>query len=67
MLEDLDQFGTKVASREYLDMANNAELRSPILKQFDAYGNRVDKILTTEGWRFFKKEAAIEGLISIAY
>jgi len=48
-------------------MSNDAEMRKPILQNFDAYGNRIDKIHTTEGWRFFKGQAAQEGLISIPY
>ena len=48
-------------------MSKDAEMRKPILEQFDAYGNRVDTIHTTEGWKYFKKQAAIERLISLPY
>ena len=67
MREDLTNFGSKVSSLLYLDMVADAENRKPILQSYDAYGNRVDKIHTTEGWRFFKREAAIEQLISLPY
>lgn len=67
MFRDLERFGEKVAGRAYLSMARDAEERKPILEQFDAYGLRVDEIRTTEGWRFFKREAAVERLIALPY
>lgn len=63
---DLEQFGDKVAN-EYLKMAQNAEEVKPYLVKHDAFGKRIDEIKTSEGWRFFKPEAAKEGLISIPY
>lgn len=67
MENDLTSFGAKVASRQYLDMAADAEDNKPRLEQFDAWGKRIDKIHLSEGWRFFKKESAIERLIQIPY
>lgn len=48
-------------------MANQAEDCKPVLEQFDAWGERIDKLHTAEGWRYLKKEAAIERLIQIPY
>jgi len=48
-------------------MAKDCEMRKPILEQFDSFGNRVDTIHTTEGWKFFKREAAAEKLIALPY
>ncbi|CAI2363229.1 unnamed protein product [Moneuplotes crassus] len=63
---DLIQFGEKVAG-EYLEMAHLAEDEKPYLVKHDAYGRRIDEVRTCEGWKFFKPEAAKEGLISIPY
>lgn len=60
MENDLIRFGLKVSSKEYLAMNANAEENEPWLEQFDAWGQRVDKLHTSEGWRFLKREAAIE-------
>jgi hypothetical protein len=67
MENDLIRFGAKCGSREYLDMNANAEDNKTVLEQFDAWGKRVDKLHTSEGWRFFKREAAIEELTSLPY
>lgn len=64
--KDLTEFGEKVAS-EYLENAYDAERNQPVLEKYDILGKLVDKIHTTEGWRFFKGQAAKEGLISIPY
>jgi hypothetical protein len=67
MENDLKAFGAKIGSREYLDMLADAEQNKPWLEQYDGWGKRIDKIHTSEGWRYFKKEAAIEKLIAIPY
>ena len=67
MENDLIRFGKKCTSQEYLEMNANAEDNKTVFEQFDAWGKRVDKLHTSEGWRFFKKEAAIEGLTSLPY
>lgn len=60
MENDLVRFGAKVGSKEYLEMGNLAEDVKPWLVQFDAWGKRIDKLYTGEGWKYMKKEAAIE-------
>jgi putative acyl-CoA dehydrogenase len=67
MENDILRFGSKASSKEYLDMAYNGEINPPKLEQFDAWGKRIDKLHTSEGWKFFKKEAAIEKLIQLPY
>mmetsp|Transcript_5253 Transcript_5253/g.6979 ORF Transcript_5253/g.6979 Transcript_5253/m.6979 type:complete len:606 (+) Transcript_5253:138-1955(+) len=64
--DDLTQFGDKV-HREYLEMSGNAELFQPKLERFNAWGERIDKLHLSEGWKFFHKEAAKEGLVAIPY
>jgi len=48
-------------------MARLAEDNEPVLVKYDAFGKRIDEVRTSEGWRFFKPQAAKEGLIAIAY
>ena len=67
IIQDLQRFGAKVASRKYLEMMKDAEMRQPVHEQFDAYGARVDELHLSEGWKYFKAEAAREGLTSLAY
>ena len=67
VIDDLKRFGEKVASRKYLDMMQDAERQKPEHVQFDAYGARVDKLVLSDGWKYFKDEAAREGLTSLAY
>jgi alkylation response protein AidB-like acyl-CoA dehydrogenase len=38
----------------------------PFLEQYDQWGQRVDRLHTSEGWRTLKGVAAEEGLVSIA-
>ena len=67
MENDLIRFGLKVASKEYLAMNANAEDSKPWLEQFDAWGQRVDRLHTGEGWKYLKREAAVEQLIHLPY
>ena len=67
MENDLIRFGAKVCSKEYLEMSAQAEDNKPTLEQFDAWGKRQDKLTTSEGWRYLKREAAIEGLTHLPY
>ncbi|KAJ6481448.1 acyl-CoA dehydrogenase NM domain-like protein [Mycena vitilis] len=39
----------------------------PTLTQYDAWGNRVDRLLVSEGWKTLKAFACKEGVISIPY
>ncbi|GBG30638.1 Acyl-CoA dehydrogenase family member 11 [Hondaea fermentalgiana] len=64
--QDLASFGAKCGA-EYLKMADNAERFPPQLEQFNQWGQRVDRLHLAEGWRYFKRESAIEGLVSIPY
>ena len=44
-----------------------ARADEPRLVQFDEWGRRVDKLITSEGWRQLKGEFAREGVISIPF
>ena len=64
--DDLVSFGDKVAGK-YLHMAHKAEEDKPYFIKHDAFGKQINEIRTSEGWNFFKPQAAKEGLIAIAY
>ncbi|KAJ7028823.1 acyl-CoA dehydrogenase NM domain-like protein [Mycena alexandri] len=42
-------------------------VKEPTLTQYDSWGNRVDVLQVSEGWKTLKAFACKEGLISIAY
>jgi putative acyl-CoA dehydrogenase len=63
---DLVKFGKLVAS-ECIEWARDAELNNPELIQFDAWGNRIDKIIVSQGWLNLERAAAEEGLVAIGY
>mmetsp|Transcript_47340 Transcript_47340/g.34632 ORF Transcript_47340/g.34632 Transcript_47340/m.34632 type:complete len:90 (+) Transcript_47340:189-458(+) len=67
MEEDIVKFGYTAISKKYKQMARKAEEYPPFFEDYDAYAKRVNKIYTSEGWQFFKGEAAKEGLISLPY
>jgi hypothetical protein len=63
----LTEFGAKMASPEFLEFGNNAELFTPVLQQFDAVGRRIDRIHVAEGWKNLSREAAKDGVVALAY
>jgi hypothetical protein len=63
---DLKQFGGRVANDLY-KLNIEAERNPPRLENYDAWGNRVDKLITCEAWREMKKVSATEGLVAIPY
>ena len=54
-------------SKQFLASMCDAEKNIPWLEQFDAFGNRIDKIHTSAGWKFMKDQSAKNGLIAGAY
>jgi alkylation response protein AidB-like acyl-CoA dehydrogenase len=63
---DLMQLGKRTAT-EFIEWAADAERNEPYLIQFDAWGNRIDKIVVSQGWLNLEKVAAEEGLVAIGY
>ena len=63
---DLTQFGARVAG-DVRDLGLECERTPPVLRQYNAWGERVDEIITCEAWKQQKKVSAEEGLIAIAY
>lgn len=63
---DLKRFGGRVG-RDFLVWARDAEVNEPTLTQFDAWGNRVDEIKVSDGWKQLERVAAEDGLVAIGY
>ncbi|RNA04176.1 acyl- dehydrogenase family member 11-like [Brachionus plicatilis] len=63
---DLHQFGNKVATNIY-ELSLECERNVPRLESFDAWGNRIDKLIVCDAWKEMKNISATEGLIAIPY
>ena len=63
---DLRAFGGRVAD-DVLELHRECEANPPRLEQFDAWGRRVDRLVTCEAWKRMKTISAEEGLVAIAY
>ena len=63
---DLRTFGARVAD-DVLESHLECEANPPRLEQFDAWGRRVDKLVTCDAWKRMKRVSAEEGLVAIAY
>lgn len=63
---DLHQFGERVVG-EMLEWAWQAETHPPRHIPYSAWGERIDQIELSEGWKKLEAVAAEEGLIAIAY
>ena len=64
--DDLKRFGKRIV--EKIEHAGRqCELNPPQLKQFDAWGNRVDLVETCREWNEMKDVSAEEGVISVGY
>ncbi|XP_018411012.1 PREDICTED: acyl-CoA dehydrogenase family member 11-like [Nanorana parkeri] len=64
--QDLEQFGQRIV--EEIDLlGRECELNPPQLQQYNAWGRRIDHIITCPAWRRMKEISAEEGLIAEAY
>ncbi|XP_077378709.1 acyl-CoA dehydrogenase family member 11 isoform X2 [Festucalex cinctus] len=63
---DLCAFGKRVAL-EVDRWGRECEVTPPQLVNFDPWGRRVDRILTSPAWKRMKALSAQEGLVAIAY
>ncbi|CAE6414078.1 unnamed protein product [Rhizoctonia solani] len=64
VIQELTRFGDDING--YIrDLGKYVE--PPTLIQYDHFGQRVDQLKTSEGWRRLKQVAAQEGMVSIAY
>ena len=63
---DLVRFGERV-STDIWKLSRECEENPPFLRQSDAWGNRIDEIVTCPAWKEQKNVSAQEGLIALAY
>lgn len=66
IFQDLERFGERVAT-SIRNLGWECELNQPRLEQYDAWGKRVDRLITCSAWKELKAISAEEGLIAIAY
>ncbi|XP_061585959.1 acyl-CoA dehydrogenase family member 11-like [Cololabis saira] len=66
VFSDLSAFGERVA-REVDSWGRDCEVNPPRLVHFDAWGRRVDHIVTSTAWKRMKELSAQEGLVAIGY
>ncbi|XP_029474907.1 acyl-CoA dehydrogenase family member 11-like isoform X2 [Rhinatrema bivittatum] len=64
--QQLERFGARVTD-EIDSLGRECELSPPQLQQYDAWGQRVDRIVTCPAWKRMKEISAEEGLIAEAY
>ncbi|NXC19572.1 ACD11 dehydrogenase, partial [Corythaeola cristata] len=64
--QDLERFGNRLLTK-IRPLGRECELNPPVFRQYDAWGQRVDHIVTCSAWRRIKEIAAEEGLIAEAY
>ncbi|NWY57803.1 ACD11 dehydrogenase, partial [Chionis minor] len=63
---DLERFGNRLLTK-IKPLGWECELNPPVFRQYDAWGRRVDQIVTCSAWRKMKEISAEEGLIAEAY
>ncbi|XP_074015451.1 acyl-CoA dehydrogenase family member 11-like [Numenius arquata] len=63
---DLERFGNRLLT-QIGPLGWECELNPPVFRQYNAWGQRVDQIVTCSAWRRMKEIAAEEGLIAEAY
>uniref|UniRef100_A0AAY4E3U1 Acyl-CoA dehydrogenase n=1 Tax=Denticeps clupeoides TaxID=299321 RepID=A0AAY4E3U1_9TELE len=64
--EDLSRFGERLVN-EIDALGHECEEHPPRLQHFDAWGNRVDRILTSSAWTRMKEVSAEEGFVAAGY
>ncbi|NXL94088.1 ACD11 dehydrogenase, partial [Alectura lathami] len=64
--QDLERFGDRLLT-EIEPLGWECEQNPPVFRQYDAWGQRVDQIVTSSAWKRMKEIAAEEGLIAEAY
>lgn len=63
---DLERFGERAAT-DLLALSEAAEANPPYLVNYDAWGNRIDKVVTSDAWNALHAVSAEEGIVAIGY
>ncbi|XP_061865943.1 acyl-CoA dehydrogenase family member 11-like isoform X2 [Colius striatus] len=64
--QDLERFGNRLLTK-ISPLGRECELNPPVFRQYDAWGQRLDHILTCSAWKRMKEIAAEEGLVAEGY
>ncbi|KAL4443441.1 hypothetical protein ABPG75_011178 [Micractinium tetrahymenae] len=64
--QDLERFGWEAAT-SIKQLGQQAEAQPPRLVQHDAWGGRIDAVVTSPAWQALKAVSAREGLVAAAY
>ncbi|HEY2841290.1 MAG TPA: acyl-CoA dehydrogenase family protein [Pirellulales bacterium] len=64
--QDLRRFGERCVG-DIAELGEDAHAHEPTLRQFDAWGNRIDEIETSRGWQALDRISAEEGMVAIGY
>ncbi|ORY86241.1 acyl-CoA dehydrogenase/oxidase [Protomyces lactucae-debilis] len=65
--KDMRALGALAVSREQLEHCAEAERNQPYVEHYDTFGNKTSKLVTSAGWKYMKKVAAEQGLVSVGY
>ncbi|KAG9242254.1 very-long-chain acyl-CoA dehydrogenase [Calycina marina] len=67
--KDLERFGDEVMSPKVMDWVTDAERNVPYLKGSgrDAFGQRTDELVTSQGWKNLQRMGLKEGIVAIAH
>ncbi|XP_067259469.1 acyl-CoA dehydrogenase family member 11-like [Chanodichthys erythropterus] len=63
---DLRRFGERLVC-EIEALGRQCELHPPVLQRYDAWGRRVDRIVTCDAWTRLRHVSAQEGLVAAGY
>ncbi|NWJ06670.1 ACD11 dehydrogenase, partial [Crypturellus undulatus] len=64
--QDLERFGNRLLT-EIQPLAWECASNPPVFRQYDAWGQRLDHIITCSAWKRMKEISAEEGLVAEAY
>lgn len=66
-IEELRSLGARVMANEVMEWGEEAERNLPFINHQDAFGNNLNQLVTSEGWKRLKGFAAENGIVSTAY
>ncbi|OLL23822.1 Acyl-CoA dehydrogenase family member 11 [Neolecta irregularis DAH-3] len=66
-IPEFKSLGDIVVSEKISRLIENAERELPYVVQYDEWGRRIDKLVTSEGWRGMKVIACENGLVADGY
>ncbi|CAK4015902.1 acyl- dehydrogenase like [Lecanosticta acicola] len=64
---DLQRFSDLVATEKVREWCADAERNVPYVRTHDAWGRRVDRLVTSEGWRNLQNMGLAEGIVAIGH